>query len=321
MDTIRAMQVFVRSLELGSLTAAAREFHMTQPSASKLLAQLEDRLGARLLERSTRGLAPTEQGQRFHADAKALLEQFDAAVNRVRGMNGQASGLLRINAPVALGQHRINAMVQRFLADHPAIDVELILNDRFVDLVEAGVDVAFRLGGTLPPDAVARQLASVERFLVAAPSYRARRGLPAHPDELPAHDLVRFAWTPGNTIELIRADERVRIPVASRFRANNAMAIREALVLGSGIGLCPAWLVRDLLDEGALVRVLPAWSGLPQELHLITPSRRYQPLRTRLFIDFAVEQFATLPGFDPPRAGATASTNLPRDPIRMDMAP
>jgi DNA-binding transcriptional LysR family regulator len=321
MDTIRAMQVFVRSVELGSLTAAARELHMSQPSVSKLLAQLEDRLGVRLLDRSTRGLAPTEQGQRFHADAKSLLEQFDAAVGAVRGMNGQASGHLRINAPVALGQHCINAMVQRFLAGHPAIDVELILNDRFVDLVEEGVDVAFRLGGALPPDAVGRHLARIERFLVAAPAYLARRGQPLAPDELAGHDVVRFAWTPGATLELFKAGQRVRIPVTSRFRANNAMAIREALVLGSGIGLCPAWLVRDLLDDGALVRVLPAWSGPPQELHLITPSRRYQPLRTRLFIDFALAQFAALPGFDPPRAGATASTNLPRDPIRVDMAP
>jgi len=314
MDTIRAMQVFVRTLELGSLTAAARECRMTQPSVSKLIAQLEGFLGVRLFERSTRGLAPTEQGQRFHADAKALLEQFDAAVGAVQGMNGQASGQLRINAPVALGQLRINAMVQRFLAEHPGIEVELILNDRFVDLVEDGVDVAFRLGGTLPADAVGRHLASVERFLVAAPAYCSRRGMPAHPRELPAHDVVRFAWTPGSTLELSDGHEPLRIAVSSRFRANNAMAIREALVLGSGIGMCPAWLVRDLLDSGALVRVLPAWSAPPQQLTLLYPSRRYQPLRTRLFIDFAASQFAFLPGFDGP-------ARLLRDPMRMDMAP
>jgi DNA-binding transcriptional LysR family regulator len=314
MDTIRAMQVFVRTLELGSLSAAARESRMTQPSVSKLLAQLEGFLGVRLFERSTRGLAPTEQGQRFHADAKALLEQFDAAVGAVQGMNGQASGQLRINAPVALGQHRINAMVQRFLAEHPAIEVELILNDRFVDLVEEGVDVAFRLGGALPADAVGRHLASVERFLVAAPSYCSRRGMPAHPHELATHDVVRFAWTPGSTIELSNGRDTLRVGVSGRFRANNAMALREALVLGSGIGMCPAWLVRDLLDSGALVRVLPGWSAPSQDLYLLTPSRRHQPLRTRLFIDFAVGQFASLPGFDRP-------AHLFGDPVRMDMAP
>lgn len=300
MDTLRAMQVFVRTFELGSLTAAAREFDMTQPTVSKLLSQLERQLGVRLFERSTRGLAPTEQGQRFHADARLVLEQFDAAVSAVQGMTGQPVGQLRINAPVALGQYRINAMVQRFLADHPGIDIELILNDRFADLVEEGVDVAFRLGGTLPPDAVGRHLATVERFLVAAPAYCARRGVPALPADLAGHDLIRFAWTPGTSIELFRAGERVKVSVAGRFRANNALAIREALAMGNGIGICPDWLVRDLLDSGALVRILPGWSAPPQDLYLLTPSRRYQPLRTRMFVDFAVDQFASLPGFDAP---------------------
>ncbi len=305
MDTLRAMQVFVRTLELGSLTAAAREFDMTQPTVSKLLSQLERQLGVRLFERSTRGLSPTEQGQRFHADARLVLEQYDAAVSAVQGMNGQPAGQLRINAPVALGQYRINAMVQRFLADHPGIDIELILNDRFVDLVEEGVDIAFRLGGTLPPDAVGRHLATVERFLVAAPAYCRRRGTPARPADLAAHDFVRFAWTPGNSIELFRGAERVKLAVTGRFRANNALAIREALAMGSGMGMCPDWLVRDLLDSGELVRILPAWSAPSQDLTLLYPSRRYQPLRTRLFIDFAASQFAALPGFEPPerRAG------------------
>jgi DNA-binding transcriptional LysR family regulator len=291
MDTLHAMRVFVRTLELGSLSAAAREFGTTQPTVSKWLAQLERQLRVRLFERSTRGLSPTEQGQRFYADAKRLVEQFDAAVGGVQGMTGQAAGLLRINAPVALGQFRINAMVQRFMADHPAIDVELILNDRFVDLVEECVDVAFRLGGTLPPDAIGRHLATVPRFLVASPAYLARRGVPAVPDALSAHDFVRFAWTPGNTIELFRGDEQARLQTAGRFRVNNALAIREALVMGSGIGMCPDWLVRDLLDRGELVRVLEGWTARAQDLTLLYPSRQFQPLRTRLFIDFAVEQF------------------------------
>jgi len=307
MDTLRAMQIFNRTLELGSLTAAAREFGMTQPTVSKLLSQLERQLGVRLFERSTRGLSPTEQGQRFHADAKAMLDQYEAAVSAVQGMQGQATGQLRINAPVALGQYRINAMVQRFLAEHPGIGIELILNDRYADLVEEGVDIAFRLGGTLPPDAVGRHLATVERFLVAAPAYCARRGTPALPADLAAHDLVRFAWTPGNSIDLLRGDERVRCVVAGRFRANNALAIREALAMGSGIGICPDWLVRDLLDSGALVRILREWSAPPQDLYMLTPSRRYQPARTRMFIDFAAAQFASLPGFAPPARPAQAS--------------
>ena len=300
MDTLRLMRTFVRAVELGSLSSAARESGTTQPTVSKMLAQLEQQLGVRLLERSTRGLASTEQGQRFYVDAKLVLEQFDAAVASVRGTNAQASGFLRINAPVALGQYRINAMVQQFLADHPAIEIELILNDRFVDLVEDGVDVAFRLGGTLPADAFGRHLATIPRFLVAAPAYLARRGEPATPGDLASHDFVRFAWTPGTTIDLFRHDDMMQVPTRSRYRVNNALAIRETLLLGGGVAVCPDWLVRDLLDSGALVQVLEGWTARPQDLHLLYPSRKYQPLRTTLFIEFAAQSLSSLPGFRQP---------------------
>jgi DNA-binding transcriptional LysR family regulator len=300
MDTLHAMRVFIRTVELGSLSAAARELNTTQPTVSKLLAQLERQLAVRLLERSTRGLAATEQGQRFYRDARSVLEQFDAAVSGVQGMTGEASGFLRINAPVGLGQYRINAMVQRFLAAHPAIEIELILSDRYADLVEEGIDIAFRLGGTLPPDAIGRHLATVPRFLAASPAYLAQRGTPAAPGDLTSHDVVRFAWTPGTTLDLVRDGVQQRVNAAGRFRANNALAIREALVLGSGIGVCPEWLIHDLLDSGDLVRVLEEWSAGQQDLYLLCPSRQYQPLRTKLFIDFVAEQFTSLRGFKRP---------------------
>jgi DNA-binding transcriptional LysR family regulator len=300
MDTLHAMRVFIRTVELGSLSAAARELNTTQPTVSKLLAQLERQLAVRLLERSTRGLAATEQGQRFYRDARSVLEQFDAAVSGVQGMTGEASGFLRINAPVGLGQYRINAMVQRFLAAHPAIEIELILSDRYADLVEEGIDIAFRLGGTLPPDAIGRHLATVPRFLAASPAYLAQRGVPAAPGDLTSHDIVRFAWTRGTTLDLVRDGVQQRVNAAGRFRANNALAIREALVLGSGIGVCPEWLIHDLLDSGDLVPVLEEWSAGQQDLYLLCPSRQYQPLRTKLFIDFVAEQFTSLRGFKRP---------------------
>lgn len=314
MDTLRAMRVFIRTVELGSLSSAARELRTTQPSVSKLLAQLERQLGARLLERSTRGLTPTEQGQRFYRDAKSVLEQFDTAVGGLQGMTGQAAGFLRINAPVGLGEYRINAMVQRFLAAHAGIEIELILSDRFADLVEEGIDVAFRLGGALPPDAIGRHLATVPRFLVAAPAYLARRGMPAEPGDLAAHDVIRFAWTPGATLDLVRQDEQVRVDVGGRFRVNNALAIREALAMGGGIGLCPEWLVHELLDSGELVRVLEGWSAGKQELYLLSPSRQYQPLRTRMFIDFVAGQFTDLRGFEPPQRPRSLPSAPPAAP-------
>jgi len=303
MDTLRLMRTFVRTVDLGSLSAAAREAGTTQPTVSKMLAQLEQQLQVRLFERSTRGLSATEQGLRFYGDAKLILEQFDAAVGALAGAGAQATGLLRINAPVALGQYRINAMVQQFLAAHPGVEIELILNDRFVDLIEDGVDLAFRLGDKLPADAIARHLASVSRFLVAAPAYLNACGHPTAPHDLSTHELVRFAWTAGATLELFRDGAMVQVPVNSRYRVNNALAIRETLLLGGGIAVCPDWLVRDLLDTGALLRVLPAWTARPQQLHLLYPSRQYQPLRTKRFIEFAMRSLADLPGL--------TSTDLP----------
>lgn len=292
------MQFFIRAVELGSLSAAAREQGTTQPTASKALGALEEELGVRLLERSTTGLSLTDQGQRFYARSKLVLEEFNDAVSDAQGQTGQAKGLLRVNAPVALGQFRLTALVHEFLSRYPDVDIELILNDRFVDLVEEGVDVALRLGGALPPNVVARSIGVSPRLLAAAPSYLEKNGALQQPQDLATHNYVRFAWLPaGDEVELHNGDTRVSVPTKGRFRVNNALSIRETLAMGAGIGLCPAWLVDDLLKSGQLVHVLPGWTGAPQELFVMYPSRRYQPLRAKLFIEFVSSQVLAWSGF------------------------
>lgn len=298
MDTLRAMQAFVRAVDLGTLSAAAREQGVTQPALSKIVAALERDMQVRLLERSTTRVVPTEQGKRFYARATRVLEEYAEAVADARGLTERPAGFLRINAPVALGQFRLNALVQQFLNHYPDIQIELILNDRFADLVEEGVDVALRLGGTLPPQAIARKIAQSPRFLVAAPSYLAKRCAPTRPQDLEAHDYVRFAWLDtGDALTLHQGSQRLTVQTRGKFRVNNALAIRESLTLGAGIGLCPAWLVEDLVSSGNLVRVLPDWHAPAQEAFLIYPSRRYQSLRARLFIEFIQERLYQLPGF------------------------
>jgi len=298
MDTLRAMRYFVRAVELHSLTAVAREAGSQQPHVSKVLRALEASLGVHLLERSTTGLSLTEPGQRFYARALLVLEEFDQAVAAAQGATEQAAGLLRVNAPVAFGQLHLNALVQQFLATHPQVQVELILNDHFVDLVEEGVDLALRLGSILPPTAVARTLGASARLLVAAPAYLAQRGAPLQPEQLADHDYVRFAWAPrGDVLALTAGARTVSIQTKGRFRVNNAIAIRDSLAAGAGIGLCPGWLVEDLLATGMLVTVLPAWRGESQQLSLLMPSRRYRPLRTTLFIDFISNCVASMKGF------------------------
>lgn len=300
MDTMKSLHWFVRAVELGSLSAVAREAATTQPTVSKVIAGLERDLGIRLLARTTASLAPTTEGLRFYERARGVLAEFDAAVADARGGTASMAGLLRINAPVALGQSRLNALVLAFLDAHPGVEVELILNDRMVDLVEEGVDVSLRLGGPLPQDAVARRIAASPRWLVAAPEYLARFPAPQTPQELARHDYLRFAWLPdGDRVALSGGDRTVTVRTTGRYRVNNALAIRDSLVAGAGIGLCPVWLVDDLLATGRLRRVLPAWQGEAQVLHLLYPQRRYQPARARAFADFVAARFAALPGFTP----------------------
>jgi DNA-binding transcriptional LysR family regulator len=298
MDTLRAMRYFVRMVELGSMSAVSREEGTTQPNVSKVLRALEAELGTRLIERSTTSLHPTDQGMRFYRRAKGVLDEFREALDEARGLTERPAGLLRINAPVAFGQLRLNAIVGRFLAAWPEIEVELILEDRYVDLVEDGVDLALRLGRRLPPDAIARRIAASQRRLYAAPAYLAGRGAPVTPQDLAQHECIRFAWTAdGGMLHLERGAESVDVQARGRYRINNAMAIRDAMLAGGGIGLCPEWLVDDLLAAGRLLPVLGEWSAGAQELFLLYPSRRYQPLRARLFADLLAREVQALPGF------------------------
>jgi DNA-binding transcriptional LysR family regulator len=288
----------VRAVELGSLSAVAREQHTTQSNISKIVAALEDELGVRLLERSTASLSPTMPGRRFYERARGVLEEYADAVADVRGETAAAGGLLRINAPVALGQFCLNAYVQDFLQQYPGIEVELILNDRMVDLVEEGVDIAVRLGSDLPPNVIARRAGASQRFLVASPAYVKKHGALQAPEELAGHEYIRFAWAShGDVVELSDGKRSVTIATHGRYRVNNALAIRDTLVAGGGIGLCPEWLVHDLLAQRKLRRVLRGWQGPAQELNLLYPSRRYLPHRVRLMLDYLQRRFAAQAGF------------------------
>lgn len=299
MDTLRSMQVFVRAFELGSLSAVAREQETTQPTISKVVAALEKSLNVRLLERSTTKLVPTEQGKRFYERAKRVLEEFGEAVADARGLTEKPAGVLRISAPVSIGVLWLNRLMLDFLVSYPDIEIELILNDRLVDLVEEGIDVALRVSSTLPPSAIARKVAQSERVLVASPAYLADHRAIRRPADILAHNYLRFAWASEN-IELTGPSGRTEtLRATGRYRINNSLGIRESLLMGSGIALTPAWLVQDLIDDRKLVRVLPRWAGPTQDAYLLYPSRRYQPLRVQEFLRFLSERMVKIPGFLP----------------------
>jgi DNA-binding transcriptional LysR family regulator len=303
MDTLRAMQCFVRAVELGSLSAVAREQRTTQPTISKVVAALEASLGVRLLERTTTSLGATEQGKRFYERARRLLDEYAEAVADAQGHTQRPAGFLRIAAPVALGQLRVNGMVLAFQALYPQIQVELVLSDRAVDLVEDGVDLALRIGGPLPLQVIARKVAVSRRFFVASPAYLSSRPRLRSPQDLTEHEYIRFASTASSdgTLQVTNGKQVHLISTEGRYRVNNSMAIRDSLLCNAGVGVVPGWLVQDLVSSGQLVRVLPRWHAPPHELHLLFPSRRYLPVRTRALIDYMADALARAPGCEPVR--------------------
>jgi len=295
------MRLFTRAVELGSFSAVAREENTSQPTVSKMIAALERHLRVRLLERTTTSLTLTEEGKRFYERSKRLIEEYADAVADARGQTHMFVGALRINAPVGLGELRLNALILEFLAKYPEIEIELILNDRVIDLVEEGVDVAIRLGGELPPNVIARNIAFSPRVLVATREYVERAPKINKPEDLAQHEYFRFAGLAFESrLEFSNNTEKVIVLTKGRFRVNSSLALRECFLEGKGLGSAPAWLVQDLIETGDLIRLLPNWEMMPQQAHLVYPSRKYQPQRSRALLQFMAERIPKLPGFHAP---------------------
>jgi DNA-binding transcriptional LysR family regulator len=287
MDRLKAMGAYVRAVELGSLSAAAREMGTTQPTVSKLVSWLEREVGARLLERGSQRVLPTEEGARFLASAKRLLEDYEEALGDIASGVREPQGLVRISAPVALGELRLNRLMLQVLEKLPLLQVELILEDRFVDPVEERVDLTVRIGGALPPDLVARPLAVWPRYLVASPKYLRHKGRPKRPQDLQGHEYLRYAGS-DEVVTLSGRGGSVALELASRYRVNSAIALLEAVQGGSGIALHPCWMVDELLRTGKLVRLLPEWTGPAQTAHIVHAPRRRLPVRVQAVMDLIV---------------------------------
>ncbi|MFP4592509.1 LysR family transcriptional regulator [Ralstonia sp.] len=303
MDSLQSMRLFARAVELGSFSSVAREENISQPTMSKVIAALEKDLGVRLLERTTTSLTPTDEGTRFYERCKRVIEEYADAVADVRGQTQRPVGALVVNAPLGLGELRLNRLVLAFLAQYPEIEVQLHLTDRVVDLVEEGVDVAVRIGNMLPPNVVARKIAWSPRVLVATPEYIQRTPRIRRPEDLLKHEYLRYARASiGPELALSNGAETVVVSTRGRYRVDSSLALRECFLEGIGLGSAPAWLVQDLIDAGRLVRLLPKWEMAPHDVHLVSPSRRFQPLRTRAFLQFMAERIPELPGLHAPGA-------------------
>jgi DNA-binding transcriptional LysR family regulator len=285
MDRLREMELFVRVVEAGSFSAAARDLGLGQPMISKAIAGLEERLAVRLLVRSTRQLNPTEAGSAFYERALRAIAEANEADAAAKGAGAGLEGRLRICSPVTFARLHLVPMLGAFLDAHPKLRLELVMDDRTIDLVAENIDAAFRLG-TLTDSALrARKLGQADRFVVASPAYLARRGVPSTPTDLLEHDGIIYGQSSGGQEWLFRrGTSETSIRLRARLTLSAAEGVREAVLAGQGFTITSRWMFAPELASGAVVPVLKEWTLAPMELWVIYPSGRLTSTKARAFV-------------------------------------
>jgi DNA-binding transcriptional LysR family regulator len=297
MDPLADIAVFVRVVEHGSFTAAAEALELSKAAVSKAVTRLEQRLGARLLHRTTRRLALTEAGETLHGRGAAALAELVEAENDVAQLTGAPRGLLRVSAPTYLGSVRLAPALKDFRARYPDVTLDLHLDDRLVDLVRERFDVAVRIAPSLDPSLVARRLATCPLIFVAAPSYLRRHGAPRVPADLAAHEGLGYSLTKMPNRWRMREPRGrwVEVSMKSTLRSNNDFVLRQAAVDGLGLAMFPDFFVERELADGRLVPVLAECRTPELSVSAVYASRRNVPPKLRVFVDFLGERFGEAP--------------------------
>ncbi|WP_273854391.1 LysR family transcriptional regulator [Serratia liquefaciens] len=293
MDRLDELAIFVAVVQHGSLAAAGRKLRRSAPAVTRAIASLEQRFGARLVERTTRRLAPTEAGLRLAERAHLLLTDYQAAV--LDTADTQLTGLLRITSPVQFGRKHVAPVVMAFLDQYPQMQIEMVLNDRNLDLIDEGLDVAVRIGHLQDSSRVARRLGQVSRVTVASPDYLARRGEPQEPAQLAEHDTI--VGTQRASLREWRfgpQENGERVRLTPRLLLNDVETQLLAVRAGKGIARLLSYQVADDLAAGTLVRLLPAFEPLPMPVQLVAQNMQRMPLKVRTFWDYAWQELSQL---------------------------
>ena len=293
MDTVSGLRLFIRVVETGSFSKASTDLGITQPTATKHVAALEKRLGARLLHRSTRGVTPTEVGAAYYDKCKAIARQLEDADNLAALMQSRVRGTLRISTSVAFGRRVLVPMVLRFMQQHPELQVDLNFEDRYVNLVEQGVDLAIRMGRLADSSLGASYLGMNHWVLVGAPAYLRERGTPTTPAELPQHAALIYSSVQGDDRwHFTGADGQTHATaVSGPLRSNNLSALLAAARDGMGLTVLPRYVAQDSLRAGQVLPLLTAWALPSQEMHAVYPSPRLVPTKVSGFVDWLQGQF------------------------------
>ena len=287
-DRLTLMETYVCVVDTGSFSAAARRLDVGQPAVSKAIAQLEERLGARLLLRSTRGLTPTEAGQSFYDGARRTIAQADEADLAARGSGASLSGRLRICAAVTFARLHIIPRLGEFLAAHPDLSIDVVLDDRQIDLLEQGIDVALRMGELSDSAMTARKIVQGRRAVIGTASYFAAHGIPRAPADLVAHEAVVYAQDIGGTgtWSFRRDSTEVSVAVSGRIRVTAAEGVRAAVFADMGLAIASEWMFGPELASGTVKAVLTDWTLPHIDLWAVYPSGRLASAKARAFVAF-----------------------------------
>ncbi|MEQ6289547.1 LysR family transcriptional regulator [Vogesella sp. GCM10023246] len=308
MDTLKALMVFMTTAENGSFSDAARKLGVSPAAVSQSIARLEQELEVRLFNRTTRQLTLTEDGRRFYAQCRGPVNNLDSAIQQLKASRDEPAGHLRISLPNAFGRRFILPLMEEFCELYPKIRVFFGMDDHFSDLIEDGYDVGVRVG--MMPDSrmVARHLAHIPQYVVAAPRYWEEHGKPRNPEELSAHDCINFQFPTSGRLykwEFERSGERIPLEVSGTYTVNDVDAVLELARLGLGVAQLPGHEVLNDVRAGRLEAVLTDFVSMERSIYICFPHRDHIAPRTRVFVDFVVEKLvdhadivADLPGID-----------------------
>jgi DNA-binding transcriptional LysR family regulator len=287
------MTVFTAVVDAGSFVGAAEALGLSRAAVSRLVGELESRLGVRLLHRTTRRLSLTDEGRIFHLRCKAVLAELDEAEAEVSARSGAARGLLKLNVPVTFGLLHLAPLWSEFMARHPGVVLDITLSDRVVDLVEEGYDMAVRIGRLASSSLIGRQLSSTRMVLCASPGYLAAHGAPRHPRDLADHAVISYSlFSMGEQWEFEGPDGPVSVKVEPRMRTNSGDTCRQAALHDSGIVLQPSFLVGEDVEAGRLVELMPEYRSIELGIYAVYASRQHVSPKVRLLIDHLQRAFA-----------------------------
>jgi len=299
MNNLHGLHAFVGVVENGSFTAAAQALGQTKSAVSKQVAGLEERLGARLLNRTTRRMSPTEVGQAFYERCRRIMTELEDAERAVTELHAEPRGTLRINAPMSFGTRHLSSAISDFMGLHPELNVTVDLNDRLVDVVEEGYDLAIRITRLPDSSLIARKLAPYRRVICASPAYWNTHGRPEKPEDLRHHQCLLYTYLlSGSDWSFIGPEGQCTVRVSGRRKANNGDALLSGARRGLGVLNTPSFIAYDDLCAGRLEPVLQDYSDVNASIYAIYPHNRLLSAKVRLFVDFLVEQFSPVPPWD-----------------------